>query len=287
VSGPDTGIPAAAGRRLGGAGRPFTSSLSVPEALLVREAGLEPISLVMGIAYYNVGLLGLQRGAAVGRAGSTLEARTLELRNLTNAWNEARRLSVARLREEAVAAGADAVVGVTIRRTEREWTSALIEFVATGTAVRATREPLATAAGPALSNLSGQDVAKLVRHGVRPVGIVGGSAVVYVGASGDQRRRSTGMMSSRVNQELPDFTDGVYQVRASVMDRVTREAEALSADGVVGVTFDRRGGRRDHEANGAATVDVIIEMHVIGTAIVDVPGEHPSPVPSMVLPLDR
>lgn len=125
-----------------------------------------------------------------------------------------------------------------------------------------------------------------MRHGVRPVGIVGGSAVVYIGASGDQRRRSTGMMSARVNQELPDFTRGVYEVRADVMDRVTREAEALRADGVVGVVFDRRGGRRDHEANGAATVDVIIEMHVIGTAIVELEGEHPSPVPAVVLPLD-
>jgi uncharacterized protein YbjQ (UPF0145 family) len=258
----------------------------VAETLAVREAGFEPISLVMGVAYYNVGWAGLRRGAAVGQAGVELEARTLELENLTRAWNEARRLAIERLRDEAVAAGADAVVGLTIRRTERSWTTALIEFVATGTAVRSTGPALATDAGPALSNLSGQDVAKLVRHGIRPVGIAGGSAVVYVGASGRQRRSSTGMMTSRINQELPDFTQGVYEVRSRVMEQVTRQAAALGADGVVGVAFDRRGSQRDHEANGARTVDVIIEMHVIGTAIVETEGEHPSPAPAVVLPLD-
>ena len=62
-----------------------------------------------------------------GRAGSAAWAgrggagETFELEKQTEAWNEARRLALGRLREEARLAGADAVVGVRLRAARRDW----------------------------------------------------------------------------------------------------------------------------------------------------------------------
>src|ERR1041385_1900383 len=59
--GSQEGLPAAARKRLtdmrGGEGRRalFTSDLSVNEFLLVREAGFDPVGLVMGSSIYHIG----------------------------------------------------------------------------------------------------------------------------------------------------------------------------------------------------------------------------------------
>ena len=51
--------------------------------------------------------------------------------------------------------------------------------------------------------------------------------------------RSTGMFSSWQNQEMPDFTRGIYDARALAMTRLSQQARALDAHGVVGVTIER------------------------------------------------
>ena len=212
------GIPPAARERLarlrakGGPG--FSSALGAGETLAIRQAGLRPITQVMGISYYKVGWQQMPWGT--GRFGYSGDGETFELDSQTDAYNEARRLAIGRLREEAEAAGADAVVGVHIRRAHRDWASDLVEFVAVGTAVRSERYDLG-ADGPLLCNLSGQDVAKLVAHGFWPVGIAGGSTVAYVATGSRQAWRSGGLFSSMANQELPDFSQGIYDARALAM----------------------------------------------------------------------
>jgi uncharacterized protein YbjQ (UPF0145 family) len=264
-------IPSPARERLArmgpGESGAFSSALGVGEALSIREAGLEPIAQVMGVSYYKVGWQSLTR---FGNPWGATRGGTFELTTRSGAWNEARRLALGRLLDEARTAGADAVVGVHVRRSFRDWGSDLVEFVAVGTAVRSARYDL-TRVGekPLLSNLSGQDVAKLVAHGLWPVGIVGGSTVSYVASSWTQAQQSGGLLSSLRNQELPDFTRGLYDARAMAMARVTREAHALHAHGVVGVVIDR--SQRTYDPNDTYT-DLIIEMHVLGTAIVEVAG---------------
>lgn len=79
----------------------FTSDLSVNEFVLVREAGFDPIGLVMGSSIYKIGQnVGPQSGH--GR----------ELEETTRALYDARENAMARMEEEADALGADGVIGV-------------------------------------------------------------------------------------------------------------------------------------------------------------------------------
>jgi len=76
----------------------FTSDLSVSELLLVREAGFDPVGLVMGTSIYQV-------APSVGGRGG-------ELVDTTKALYHARELAMNRMEEEADALGADGIVGV-------------------------------------------------------------------------------------------------------------------------------------------------------------------------------
>ncbi len=289
------GIPLAASERLdafrASGERFFTSDLSVNELVVTRDAGFRPLTQVMGTCFYRTGWQsypwatggGWLGGGGWGVSGA---GETFELEQQTDAWNEARRLAVGRLAEETRRAGGDTVVGVHLHRRHHDWAAGLIEFVVVGTAVRSERARLETDE-PALSNLSGQDLSKLVRHGFRPVGLVAATTVAYVATGGQQQMRSTGLFSSWQNQEMPDFTRGIYDARALAMTRLTQQARALDAHGVVGVTIERSHREIERDRGGGTKyTDLIIEMHVLGTAIVEVQrGEEPPPV-SMALQLN-
>jgi uncharacterized protein YbjQ (UPF0145 family) len=262
----------------------FSSTLGIAEGLAVQHAGLRPLKQVMGVSYYKVGWQNMPwTGNRAGWFGNLRDGETFELESQTEAWNEARHLAVGRLREEAVAAGADAVVGVQLKRSFRDWASDLVEFAAVGTAVRSERYDLGPE--PLLCNLSGQDVAKLIAHGFWPAGIVGGSTVAYVATGSRQQRRAGGLFSAMNNQELPDYSQGVYDARALAMERLTRTAHELHAHGVVGVGVDRSMRDYDREVNNVTYRDLIITMHILGTAIVEAQDGPPAPEKYIALPL--
>ncbi len=81
----------------------FTSDLSVNEFVLVREAGFDPVGLVMGSSIFQV-----------GRALPGVDAHEpgCELVNTTKALYDARELAMNRMEEEADALGADGVIGM-------------------------------------------------------------------------------------------------------------------------------------------------------------------------------
>jgi uncharacterized protein YbjQ (UPF0145 family) len=275
------GIPVAAAERLEDfrrtGGRFFTSDLSVNELMLTRQAGFRPLTQVMGTCFYRAGWQSYPWGRGGGWLGGMGGAgQTFELEQQTDAWNEARRLALGRMAEEARLAGADAVTGVRLRRRHHDWASGLIEFIVVGTAVRSERFRFDDA--PALSNLSGQDLNKLVRHGFWPVGLVAGTTVAYVATGARQQFGTTGLFSSRQNQELPDFTRGIYDARALAMARLSRQAHALRAHGVVGVTIERSHREIERDRGGGTNyTDLLIEMHVLGTAVVEVERDEPAP----------
>ena len=284
------GIPSAAADRLEAyrtaGGRFFTSDLSVNELLLTRQAGFRPLTQVMGSCFYRTGWQSYPwGGGGLGYGGMSWgggDGETIELEQQTEAWNEARRLALGRLAEEARLADADAVVGVRQRRRHRDWAAGVIEFVVVGTAVRSERFELEER--PVLSNLSGQDFHKLVRHGFWPVGLVAGTTVAYVATGSRQQFSSTGLFTGRQNQEMPDFTRGIYDARALAMDRVSRQAHALNAHGVVGVTIERSQRELERDRGGGTNyTDLLVEMHVLGTAVVEV--EHDEAPPATFLDL--
>jgi uncharacterized protein YbjQ (UPF0145 family) len=284
----EVGVPPAARERLqrvrAVGGTAFSSALGVGETLTVQRVGLRPICQVMGTSYYKIGWQNMPwSGGSAGWFGQNRAGETQELSTQSDAWNEARRLAVGRLREEAVAAGADAVVGVHLRRTLRDWATDLVEFVAVGTAVRSERLDLGPE--PLLCNLSGHDVANLIGHGFWPVGIVGGSTVAYVVTGSRQQRRAGGLLGGMRNQELPDYTRGLYDARALAMERLTRGAHELHAHGVVGVDVERSMRGYDREVNNVTYRDLIITMHILGTAIIEVQDPPPPPEKFIALPM--
>lgn len=256
------GIPPKAEQRLrelrdGGAGF-FTSDLSVDEFLLVKQAGLEPVSQVMGSCVYHVGWQP-QPGYWSNYGLLT------ELTTLTEAWNEARERAFRRLELEAKAVGANAVVGVHMTRGAYDWAADAIEYVFVGTAVRVPGQPPAEA--PLLSDLSGQDFWKLRQAGYLPAGIVGASSVFYVVPNWQTQRATTGWLSSWQNQELKDFTEGVYSAREQTMRRLDSQAKRLHADGIVGVDIRHHIRPREIDSSNNRRTDLEITFHVIGTAI--------------------
>src|SRR5437762_13988093 len=80
--------------------RLFTSDLSVNEFLLVKQAGFEPVGLVLGSSIYHIGF-------QMGRWSNNQELDTL-----TQAMYQARELAMARMEAEADALGADGISGL-------------------------------------------------------------------------------------------------------------------------------------------------------------------------------
>jgi uncharacterized protein YbjQ (UPF0145 family) len=264
------GIPVAAERRLrelGEHGGSYTSDLSVGDFALCHQLGVAPLAQVMGSSIYQVGYQATQWPSMLG--GSFM----FELETLSGAWNEVRRLALNRLAEEAGHVGADSVVGVDLRTGEHDWAENSIEYVVIGTAVRHGQRSRDTAGargrGPVLTELSVADYWKLVQAGIEPLGIVAWSSVFFVAASYTTQMMGGlgGNIGFMANQELTEFTQGIYSARESVVERMTAQATILKASGVIGVRINHSigpvslGGGR-YERGG-----LMVTFHAIGTAI--------------------
>ena len=78
------------------------------------------------------------------------------------------------------------------------------------------------------------------------------------------------------NTEMPQWTQGNYEARELAMSRMQAEAEALHAEGIVGVQLRSHG----HRWGGHTT-----EFFAIGTAVRPLRPDHTIPTPQLVLPL--
>jgi len=259
------GLPLQAQRRLAetSADGLFTSDLSVAEFALLDSVGLRPLAQVMGSSIYHVGWQ-----QSPGRWGGWQPGGvSQELTVLSEAWNSARGRAFGRLEQEARALGAHAVVGVELMIGRHDWAAGAIEYIAVGTAVRI--EGAEAVARPTLTDLSGQDYWKLHQAGYRPLGVVGASSVYYIVSGWQQSRIQQGLFSSWANQELPDFTQGVYDVREATLGRVSDEARRQGAAGMVGVSIVHSVEEREVDAGGTHRTDLIVTMHVLGTSIAE------------------
>ena len=258
------GVPEHGRERMAETKEIFTSDLSVDEFLLVKSAGFEPVGFCVGSSIYHIGL-------QTRRWGSSQEMEVLP-----QAMYEARELAMTRMEEEADDLGADGVVGVRLDIGRYEWGENMAEFIAIGTAVKHRDGVLhrARSGRPFTSDLNGQDFWTLLRSGHRPLGLVMGSCVYHVAHRG--MLQSLGQMGRNV--ELPNFTQALYDARELAMERMQAEAEAVLAEGIVGVQLSERShGWGSH----------VIEFFAVGTAIVPYgEGEAIQP-PTTVLDLSR
>jgi len=266
--GSQEGLPAHARGRLA-AMRPganqkglFTSDLSVNEFLLVKEAGFDPLGLVVGSSIYHIGW---QKPAM---------NQSMELETLTQAMYHARELAMTRMEEEADSIGADGIVGVRLEVGRQEWGENLAEFIAIGTAIKARsgESHRAPNGRPFTSDLSGQDFWTLTKAGYRPISFVMGNCVYHVGYQGVKAWFS----QIGQNVEMPTYTQAIYDARELSLARMQAEAEQLGADGIVGATI---------KENSHGWGSHVIEYFAVGTSIIATRADHTIPTPQLMLPL--
>ena len=251
----------------------FTSDLSVSEYVLLGEAGFEPLGFVVGSSIYHIGL-------QIGRW-----SQNQELQVLTQAMYNARELAMTRMQAEADHLGADGIVGVQLRLQSYVWGQGVLEFIATGTAVRAlgstgrgTEGAHRAPDGRAFtSDLSAQDFFRLLAAGAVPAAFVLGTCVYHIAhQSAMQSLRQAGQ-----NQEMVIFTQGIYEARELALARMQAEATAAKSSGIVAVNV----AVNNHVWGEHAT-----EFLATGTAIRRLAEEHrlpeTSPKPTFTLGLD-
>ncbi|MFZ1996462.1 MAG: heavy metal-binding domain-containing protein [Solirubrobacteraceae bacterium] len=240
----------------------FTSDLSVNEFLLVKEAGFEPLGLVLGSSIYHIGF----QQASWNQ--------NQEMGVLTQAMYHARELAMTRMEEEADQLGADGIVGVRLDIGRYEWGADLAEFIAVGTAVKHRGGELHRAPNgrPFTSDMTGQEFATLLRAGYRPAGLVMGNCVYHVARQG----MLASLKQVGRNVEMPNFTQALYEARELAMERMQTEADEARSEGIVGARIiERSHGWGSH----------VIEFFAIGTAVVSTSPDHEIEKPALVLPL--
>jgi uncharacterized protein YbjQ (UPF0145 family) len=243
-------IPPAAGARIadtagGGADKAFTSTLSVDEFVVLQQAGFEPLGVAVGTSIYHVGI-------QVGRWNQNQE-----LTVLTQAMYEARTAAISRMTQEAQALNADGVTGVNLELRMYAWGQEVLEFSATGTAVRYSAQPnslRAPSGSPFTSDLTAREFYLLHQAGFVPVSMVLGTCVYHI--AHQSILKSLGQVGR--NQEMDLFTQGIYEARELALGRMQAETDACQARGVVGV---------DLQISNHIWGEHATEFFAIGTAI--------------------
>jgi uncharacterized protein YbjQ (UPF0145 family) len=251
----------------------FTSDLTAKEYALAEASGLQPVAQVMGSSVVQRGWVGAQ--GAVYVSG--------EISGLSEPWNIARSRAFDRLRQEAELADADGVIGIEMTAGSLG-EAGNVELVVFGTAVRDRTLPSDPSSGLGMCTLSGQDVDKLRRIGAEACGVVGHTTVmsVQLGMNSSWVMNTSGRMGggARLNVEITEIAQGVYDARDRAMAEVRRQASAGGANSIVisilrhtieHYEYEQAAGYRSHFFH--------VTMNVLGTAIrLGAREPHPAPL---------
>jgi uncharacterized protein YbjQ (UPF0145 family) len=245
----------------------FSSAASGMELYCHLDAGYRPVKFVMGNIAYALG---------VGR-GLTGSLRTFakgEVTEYSQMYNEIRHHALERLRAEAAAVGANAVVDVQVRMLP--YGVGTIELLMTGTAShhdRLAQGPL-TPDHVVTSELTGEELWNLAKLGYAPVSLVMATSVYSLGMAAGI---GTWFQSMRKG-ELPEVTELIYHARENCLNLLRQEATRFGAERVIG--------------NKLTIMELspgLVEIVAIGTAVRRVQGMAPeSPqLPVQAVIIDR
>jgi uncharacterized protein YbjQ (UPF0145 family) len=223
----------------------FSSAASGIELYCHLDAGYVPHKFVMGnIAY----ALGVGRGLM----GSMRTLQRGEVREFSSMYNEIRHTALRRLRAEAAAAGANAVVDVNVKMLPHG--PGTVELLLTGTASHhsgISHGPV-SADQVVTSELSGEALWNLAQLGLVPHQLVMATSVYSLGVVGGLGAMLQGLSSG----ELTDVTRLIYEARENCLDLVRKEALSIGAERVIGNKLQIR-------EIGSGMVEVV----AVGTAV--------------------
>ena len=222
-----------------GTGRsPWMSTMTPAELLLSRSHGLRPLATVSGTCWYHYGWSWTE-GHAEG-------------------WH----LALDRLRQEAVAAGANAVVDVKLRTVALPGTGDSMDYTVVGTAVKL--DGLPPSPDPVVATVPAIAFVRLLEAGIVPTGVAIGARYDWLtvyptsafGASALGRWGQNGELG-----EVSRFWDGIR--RQAVAD--LRRDTARLGDGVLAHTHFAQLLKR--EAGENQPVQLLGRHIVLGTAV--------------------
>ncbi|MFO0885477.1 MAG: heavy metal-binding domain-containing protein [Pirellulales bacterium] len=219
----------------------FTTACSGQDLYCQIDAGFEPRHFVIGNVAYSIGLAGGFKGMLQSMAGG-------EVREYSQMYNHTRHLALERLEQEAAGFGANAVVDIQTKILAMGGVAR--EMLMVGTASQ--HAALPTGGRPVTSELTGEELWNLAQLGYAPLRLVLGTSVYSLGI----RRGIGAFLSGFSRGEVNELTKLIYQARENCLAHIHEEANAIGADGVVGVKLFI------HEMGGS-----FVEVMAIGTAI--------------------
>lgn len=245
---PGNHLPDFVHQRLGDAadGRlPWTSTMRPAELLAARSHGIRPIATVSGTCWFHYGYSWTE-GHAEG-------------------WHKA----LARLRLEATACGANAIVDVRLRTGQRADATSM-DFTVIGTAVRV--EGLAPSPDPVIATVSTMEFVRLLEAGIVPVGVAIGAFYDWLTPSLFSPLAGGGFSNMRT-QAWPELTQFWEYVRDQAIAALAADTQRLGS-GVLahthfGEIIRQEGGGDD---NNRQPPRYLARAIVLGTVVDTPPG---------------
>ena len=231
-----------------GAGRvPWMSTMTPAELLLTRSHGLRPVATVSGTCWYHYGWSWTE-GHAEG-------------------WH----LALERLRREAVAAGANAVVDVKLRTVTLPGTGDSMDYTVVGTAV--TLDGLPPSPDPVIATVPAIAFVRLLEAGIVPTGVAIGARYDWLTAPPSNGFGVSVLGMWGQNGELGQVSRFWEQIRREAVDDLRRDTARLG-DGVLAHTHFAQLLKR--EAGENQPVQLLGRHIVLGTAV-QCGGRNPVP----------
>jgi hypothetical protein len=224
---------------------PWLSTMTPIELAMLRRYGIRPVAMVSGTCWYHYGY-SWTRGHAAG-------------------WHAA----LDRLRAEALAAGAHAVVDVKLRTIDLDVGDSM-DFTVIGTAVRI--EGLAKPTVPVIATVPALEFVRLLRSGIVPTGIAIGAQYDILSPAVDLT--GSGLFRSWRNQpltELGQFWESIRRFAlAELKDDARRQGDGVLAHTHFGQLFKIERDKQPPQFLGRHIV--------VGTVIHDRPSATNAPI---------
>ncbi|MBL8040848.1 MAG: heavy metal-binding domain-containing protein [Chthonomonas sp.] len=199
----------------------FTSSADGQELYCQLDAGFKPLSFAFGNVAYSIGL----GGGIMGGLRSLARGEVVEYSDI---FYHTRHLALERIQKEAVAKGANCVVGI---KTSIIPFQGMQEMVMLGTASHHEAYGPSYSSLPATSDLTCEEMWNIIHTGYLPLQLVMGVSVYSLGIAGG----ITALFKSFVRGEIEELTKLVYDARENALGRMMEHAVEAGADDVVGI----------------------------------------------------
>jgi uncharacterized protein YbjQ (UPF0145 family) len=238
------------------AAKATATDLSPEDAILARASGFDLLGPLTSASVYHTPWV-----LPTGIAGTAVALPVGE------ALNHARSLVLGRLATAAERRGADVVVGVRVDRRWYRWVEDVVEFTATGVAMRS--RGAWPGARPALAAVPVAGFCSLVEAGFLPAGIATGAAVYYLTSSKGTKMLVRRPLDGWPNIEVAELTSAHTEARRIASARAGDMARSMGADGVVGLDLEVLPRLFGPDSERRRRGDLQITVYATGTAIAD------------------